>query len=182
MERDLVRIVGRSEELGRPFLDGITRLFCQLFGLRHLDELPQPEFLDGNLSGPVGPEMMPMDIPRSDKEAVNHLTGDFSQGEEGNREDSNEARFNAAPGRATDRTHPGGCAGSLGDGGAALEAYKDDDDVEEVDDDDDLDEDEKTTTSTRKKNSRTTKTTTKKTRISTRTTSTTRMGRSRGRR
>jgi segregation and condensation protein B len=43
MERDLVRIVGRSEELGRPFLYGTTREFLQVFGLRHLDELPRPD-------------------------------------------------------------------------------------------------------------------------------------------
>jgi len=42
MERDLVRIVGRSEELGRPFLYGTTKQFLQVFGLRHLDELPRP--------------------------------------------------------------------------------------------------------------------------------------------
>ncbi|MBN2024581.1 MAG: SMC-Scp complex subunit ScpB [Pirellulales bacterium] len=41
MERDLVRIVGRSEELGRPFLYGTTRYFLQVFGLRNLDELPK---------------------------------------------------------------------------------------------------------------------------------------------
>jgi segregation and condensation protein B len=43
MERDLVRIVGRSEELGRPFLYGTTRRFLGVFGLRHLDELPRAE-------------------------------------------------------------------------------------------------------------------------------------------
>jgi segregation and condensation protein B len=43
MERDLVKIVGRSEELGRPFLYGTTRRFLQVFGLRHLDELPRPD-------------------------------------------------------------------------------------------------------------------------------------------
>jgi segregation and condensation protein B len=43
MERDLVRIVGRSEELGRPLLYGTTKRFLQVFGLRNLDELPQPE-------------------------------------------------------------------------------------------------------------------------------------------
>lgn len=43
MERDLVRIVGRSEELGRPFLYGTTRYFLQVFGLRHLDDLPRPD-------------------------------------------------------------------------------------------------------------------------------------------
>ncbi len=43
MERDLVRIAGRSEELGRPFLYGTTKRFLQVFGLRHLDELPPVE-------------------------------------------------------------------------------------------------------------------------------------------
>jgi len=51
MERDLVRIVGRSEELGRPFLYGTTRRFLQVFGLRHLDELPRLQ-----LSRPTGPD------------------------------------------------------------------------------------------------------------------------------
>lgn len=41
MERDLLKIVGRSDELGRPFLYGTTRRFLQFFGLRHLDELPR---------------------------------------------------------------------------------------------------------------------------------------------
>jgi segregation and condensation protein B len=41
MERDLVRIVGRSDELGRPFLYGTTRRFLEVFGLRHLDQLPR---------------------------------------------------------------------------------------------------------------------------------------------
>ena len=40
MERDLVRIVGRSEELGRPYLYGTTKRFLQLFGLRSIESLP----------------------------------------------------------------------------------------------------------------------------------------------
>ena len=40
MERDLLRIVGRAEELGRPFLYGTTKKFLQIFGLRRLDQLP----------------------------------------------------------------------------------------------------------------------------------------------
>ena len=43
MDRDLVRIVGRSEELGRPFYYGTTRRFLQVFGLRSLDDLPSVE-------------------------------------------------------------------------------------------------------------------------------------------
>lgn len=45
MERDLVRVVGRAQELGRPFLYGTTRRFLQWFGLRHIDELPRADLL-----------------------------------------------------------------------------------------------------------------------------------------
>jgi len=41
MERDLVRIGGRSEELGRPYLYATTRRFLRTFGLRSLKELPR---------------------------------------------------------------------------------------------------------------------------------------------
>jgi segregation and condensation protein B len=41
MDRDLVKIVGRSGELGRPFLYGTTKRFLQTFGLRNLDGLPR---------------------------------------------------------------------------------------------------------------------------------------------
>jgi len=41
MERRLVRIVGRAEELGRPMLYGTTREFLQVFGLSGLDDLPK---------------------------------------------------------------------------------------------------------------------------------------------
>jgi segregation and condensation protein B len=45
MERDLLRIVGRSSELGRPYLYGTTKKFLQVFGLRHLDDLPRADIL-----------------------------------------------------------------------------------------------------------------------------------------
>jgi segregation and condensation protein B len=43
MERELVRIAGRSEELGRPYLYGTTKRFLQTFGLKSLDSLPRAE-------------------------------------------------------------------------------------------------------------------------------------------
>ena len=43
MDRNLVRVAGRSDELGRPFLYGTTKRFLQLFGLRIIDELPRVE-------------------------------------------------------------------------------------------------------------------------------------------
>jgi segregation and condensation protein B len=45
MDRDLVRIVGRSEDLGRPILYGTTKRFLQVFGLRDLDELPKRDWV-----------------------------------------------------------------------------------------------------------------------------------------
>jgi segregation and condensation protein B len=40
MDRDLLRIVGRSEELGRPLRYGTTKRFLEVFGLTNLDGLP----------------------------------------------------------------------------------------------------------------------------------------------
>ncbi len=45
MERDLVRIGGRSHELGRPYLYATTKRFLELFGLNQIDELPRREEL-----------------------------------------------------------------------------------------------------------------------------------------
>jgi len=52
LERDLIRISGRAEELGRPFVYATTRRFLQLFGLRHLDDLPRAEFLRSPSTSP----------------------------------------------------------------------------------------------------------------------------------
>lgn len=45
MQRDLIKISGRSEELGRPYLYGTTKRFLQLFGLRSLDRLPRSDWV-----------------------------------------------------------------------------------------------------------------------------------------
>jgi segregation and condensation protein B len=45
MERDLIRIGGRSDELGRPYLYTTTKRFLQQFGLRGLEDLPRAEIL-----------------------------------------------------------------------------------------------------------------------------------------
>lgn len=48
MQKDLVRISGRSEDLGRPYLYGTTRFFLQMFGLRSADRLPRSEWINGS--------------------------------------------------------------------------------------------------------------------------------------
>ena len=46
-ERNLVKIIGRSEELGRPFLYGTTKNFLEVFGLGSIRELTKHEtFVD----------------------------------------------------------------------------------------------------------------------------------------
>lgn len=59
MERELVRIVGRSDDLGRPYLYGTTKRFLQIFGLRHLEDLPRA----GILRAPQIPAELPSDRP-----------------------------------------------------------------------------------------------------------------------
>ncbi|HEU5188858.1 MAG TPA: SMC-Scp complex subunit ScpB [Methylomirabilota bacterium] len=54
LERRLVRIAGRKETPGRPFLYETTRDFLVAFGLRDLADLPKPEseLIIPDLSGP----------------------------------------------------------------------------------------------------------------------------------
>ncbi len=55
MDRDLVRTAGRADELGRPYRYATTRRFLQVFGLRHLDDLPRAHLLrppDAPAGGP----------------------------------------------------------------------------------------------------------------------------------
>lgn len=43
MDRNLVKIVGREETLGKPLLYGTTRRFLESFGISSITNLPQPE-------------------------------------------------------------------------------------------------------------------------------------------
>ncbi len=47
LEAGLIRIAGRSEKLGRPYLYGTTREFLESFGLAGLKDLPRAEQLAG---------------------------------------------------------------------------------------------------------------------------------------
>lgn len=47
LERRLIRISGRAEEIGRPMLYGTTREFLEAFGLSGLADLPQQSELKG---------------------------------------------------------------------------------------------------------------------------------------
>lgn len=45
MERNLIRVVGEDDSLGRPYLYGTTKLFLESFGLTQLDQLPMADQL-----------------------------------------------------------------------------------------------------------------------------------------
>ncbi len=52
LEKDLARIAGRSDSVGRPLLYGTTERFLDLFALGSLDELPRPREIDELLADP----------------------------------------------------------------------------------------------------------------------------------
>ena len=66
LQRDLIRIGGRSDELGRPYLYNTTKRFLQLFGLRNLDELPRPKSFESTRSAEIDEEETK--LQRSEKE------------------------------------------------------------------------------------------------------------------
>lgn len=66
-ELNLVKIVGRAEDLGRPLLYGTTKHFLEVFGLGSLEDLPQVEVLKSPGATPsrieTPPETLPEDAP-----------------------------------------------------------------------------------------------------------------------
>lgn len=63
MARELVRIGGRSEELGRPYLYTTTKRFLQVFGLRNLEDLPPLEIPTQAMAPPMAkPPLLGQDV------------------------------------------------------------------------------------------------------------------------
>ena len=63
LEKQLVKIVGRAEVIGRPMLYGTTRRFLEIFGLSRLEDLPRVEELR---SGADSGTQQPADTEPSD--------------------------------------------------------------------------------------------------------------------
>jgi len=70
MDRKLVKIVGRAEELGRPMLYGTSRKFLELFGLASLKDLPPVEQFK---PGAAKPQLAvaPAEEPSAESQEVN---------------------------------------------------------------------------------------------------------------
>ena len=77
LERHLIKIVGRKNVIGRPFLYGTTKEFLIRFGLKDLNDLPKVEDMAAALGfdapailmeRSVPEEMLPLDETTSDDE------------------------------------------------------------------------------------------------------------------
>lgn len=75
MDRGLVRIGGKDDSLGRPFLYETTRKFLEIFGLKNLEDLPMAEMLRPAPEEPVKSAME--EIEETEEE-----TEDTSESEE----------------------------------------------------------------------------------------------------
>jgi segregation and condensation protein B len=87
LERGLVKISGRKQVVGRPFLYSTTREFLDRFGLRDLNDLPKVEDMAGALGFevPAGiatevPQLLPTDEPAT-PEDVAVMTGEGEGGD-----------------------------------------------------------------------------------------------------
>jgi len=78
MERNLVRIAGNEETLGRPFLYGTTRLFLELFGLQSLESLPMADRL--RVTKPA--EAVVSEEPEAEPEIAGSIGTDASEADD----------------------------------------------------------------------------------------------------
>lgn len=56
LEKNLVKVVGRKETVGRPLLYATTQEFMRQFGLRSLDDLPKPDLTPQAEAAPIQTE------------------------------------------------------------------------------------------------------------------------------
>jgi len=66
MEKGIVRIVGRAQQLGRPLLYGTTRKFLEVFGLNSLLDLPKVSQLQPQTERAPKEDQPPEEIPSAE--------------------------------------------------------------------------------------------------------------------
>ena len=79
LERHLIKIVGRKNVIGRPFLYGTTKEFLIRFGLNDLNDLPKIEEMAQQLGFDPPPVLMERSIP---EEMLPLEEGDVPEGSE----------------------------------------------------------------------------------------------------
>ncbi len=105
LERRLIAVVGRAEELGRPMLYGTTKAFLDAFGLKNLKDLPTAGELAGLGLGTVGTR--PKDAKSAEGAAENAPSNEPAVAES-EVEGGAEAGAEAGSGEDEQVTQPGG--------------------------------------------------------------------------
>ena len=96
LERRLIRIAGRKEVVGKPFLYATTREFLMHFGLKSLKELPPLEKFEELFGDEAAPEEVPPDAEeRADREAAEIADAESADHDEKEREEIEEERAEA---------------------------------------------------------------------------------------
>ncbi len=67
VERDLVRILGRKPEVGRPILYGTSRSFLEYFGFKDLSELPTLKEIEALAPNAAGKEVPDEPVGQAEK-------------------------------------------------------------------------------------------------------------------
>ena len=86
MERDLVRVSGRSEELGRPYFYSTTNHFLQVFGLQDLEELPRAAYFRQSLEEQKERTETPGELATDGDETVTVALNDYAMNPGGDEE------------------------------------------------------------------------------------------------
>jgi len=73
-EMNVVKIVGRAEDLGRPLLYGTTKRFLEVFGLPSLDDLPRVEALRSGGETAKTEESESADVSETPPETVDDIS------------------------------------------------------------------------------------------------------------
>jgi len=120
LEKRLVRISGRKEVVGKPFLYATTREFLVHFGLNSLRDLPPLEEFEETFALPAAPAApaagsSPMASARRASPAIGSEAGDGGPLEEGEEDDDAEERFLREAAELDERGEPAGSEDRDGD-------------------------------------------------------------------
>lgn len=110
IDRKLVKIVGRKQVVGRPFMYGTTREFLERFGLNDLSDLPKVEDMS---------ELLGFELPgMSEEPGAANASLPFDENTEHGTQNTEEDHEDAEAGQA-DAAGEAGETGSAGEAGAA---------------------------------------------------------------
>ena len=83
MDRRLVKVVGKKDVIGRPFLFGTSREFLEIFGLSNLSDLPSMRDIEDFLSAATGGVVLEPHEEESPRPADSELAASLEAAEHG---------------------------------------------------------------------------------------------------